>query len=87
MPKYLVERSLKGVSMESLGEAQRAAISTAKDMRSQGSEISYIRSTFSPDDGRCLCLFEGSNAKDVRSLNETAGIPFESVVEVLDLHP
>jgi hypothetical protein len=87
MTVYMVERSLKGISKEDLGGAQKAAIAKAAEMSAAGTEIDYIRTTFAPDDGRCMCLFEGNSASDVQRLNEEAGIPFDRVVEALDLTP
>ena len=63
MSVYMVERSLPGISMEALAGAQKAAIATAGEMRGQGSDIRYIRSTFAPEDGRCMCLFDGESAE------------------------
>lgn len=87
MGVFMVERDLKGISMEDLGAAQKAAISTAAGMRAAGEEIGYIRSTFAPEDGRCMCLFEGESADQVARLNDTAGLPYSRVVPVLDLAP
>ena len=87
MTVYMVERELKGISMEDLGAAQRAAIDKAAEMRSGGARITYIRSTFAPADGRCMCLFEAGSDALVRQLNDDARIPYTKVVEALDLTP
>ena len=87
MTVYMVERSLKGISMENLGGAQKAAIAKAAEMTAAGTGVKYIRSTFAPEDGRCMCLFEADSAADVKLLNDEAGIPYDSVVEALDLTP
>ncbi len=87
MPVYMVERDLKGISMESLGGAQKTAISKAKDMSAAGTQIKYLRSTFAPDDGRCMCLFEARSDADVKRLNDEAGLPYNRVVRALDLAP
>jgi len=87
MTVFMVERDLKGISMENLGGAQRAAIKTAQDMTAQGTKISYIRSTFAPEDGRCMCLFDAASDADVRRLNDEAGLPYHRVVPALDLTP
>lgn len=87
MSVYMVERNLKGISMDDLAGAQKAAIATAKEMSGSGDSISYIRSTFAPEDGRCMCLFEGESAEQVQRLNDTAGLPYDRVVEALDLTP
>jgi hypothetical protein len=83
MAVFMVERSLKGISMEDLGAAQKAAIDTAAGMEG----ISYIRSTFAPEDGRCMCLFDGASAEQVKALNDSAGLPYDRVVEAMDLTP
>ena len=87
MSVFMVERDLKGISMEDLAGAQKAAIQTASDMRAGGESISYIRSTFAPEDGRCMCLFDGESADQVKRLNDTAGLPYSQVVAALDLTP
>ena len=87
MSVYMVERNLKGISMEDLAGAQQAAIATAAEMSGAGDQISYIRSTFAPEDGRCMCLFDGQSAEQVERLNDTAGLPYDRVVEAMDLTP
>ncbi|QOF69482.1 DUF4242 domain-containing protein [Aminobacter sp. SR38] len=87
MSVYMVERDLKGISMEALGSAQKAAISKATEMSAAGTEIKYLRSTFAPEDGRCMCLFEANSDTDVKRLNEDAGLPYHNIVPALDLTP
>ena len=87
MTVYMVERNLKGISMEDLAGAQKAAISKAEEFSSRGMPARYLRSVFTPEDGRCLCLFEAENASDVEALNREAQLPFERVTEALDLTP
>jgi hypothetical protein len=87
MTVYMVERELKGIAMEDLAGAQKAAIPTAGEMTAKGDRISYIRATFAPEDGRCMCLFDGESAEQVKRLNDTAGIPYVRVVPALDLTP
>ncbi len=73
--------------MDDLGAAQKAAIATAQKMTADGDKISYVRSTFAPEDGRCMCLFDGESADQVRRLNDTAGLPYDKVVAAMDLTP
>jgi len=87
MTVYATERELAGISMEDLGAAQQGAIATAAQMRANGAEITYLRSIFRPEDGKCTCMFEAESADQVRQLNDTAGLPYERVVEALDLTP
>lgn len=87
MTVYMVERDLKGISMDALGAAQKAAIGKAAQMAAEGTAIRYIRSTFAPEDGRCMCLFDAASDGDVRRLNDAAGLPYHRVVPALDLTP
>ena len=87
MGTYMVERNLKGISMADLGGAQKAAIGKAAEMKTAGTDISYIRTTFAPEDGRCMCLFEADSEADVKRLNDQAELPYDRVVEALDLTP
>lgn len=87
MTVYMVERNLKGIAMSDLAAAQKAAIGTANSYAAKGTPIRYIRSTFAPDDGRCMCLFEANSAEDVKRLNDEAKLPYSRVVEALDLTP
>ena len=87
MTVFMVERDLAGISMDDLAAAQKTAIDTAQQMTSVGEKVSYIRSTFAPEDGRCMCLFEGESKDQVRNLNDKAGLPYNRVVQALDLTP
>ncbi len=87
MSVFMVERDLKGIPMEDLAAAQKAAIGKAEEMRQNGSDIRYIRTTFAPDDGRCMCLFEAGSGEDVKRLNDEAGLPYNRVVPAMDLTP
>jgi len=87
MSVYMVERSLSGISMDALGGAQKAAIGKAEEMTAAGTPVRYIRTTFAPEDGRCMCLFEANSGDDVQRLNEEAGLPFDRIVSAMDLTP
>ena len=87
MPVFMVERDLKGIAMEDLAAAQKAAMSKAEEMRQGGSDVRYIRTTFAPEDGRCMCLFEGKSDSEVRRLNDEAGLPYSRIVPAMDLTP
>ena len=85
MQVFMVERSLKGIPMDQLAAAQQRAISTAAEMSAAGTPIRYLRSTFVPEDGRCMCLFESGESQTVEALNRKAQIPFDRVTPALHL--
>ena len=87
MAVYMVERELPGISMEQLAAAQKAAIETGEQFTAEGKNVRYIRTTFVPDEARCMCLFEADSAELVKEVNETAQIPFNRIIEALDLTP
>jgi hypothetical protein len=87
MTVYMVERNLKGIAMSDLAAAQQAAIKTSNEYVAKGTPMRYIRSTFAPEDGRCMCLFEANSAEDVKKMNDEAKLPYLRVVEALDLTP
>ena len=87
MTVYMVNRDLPGITMEQLGDAQKAAIETSERFTSDGKPVRYIRTTFVPESSKCMCLFEASEAELVRQVNTEAGIPFTNVIEALDLTP
>lgn len=87
MSIYMVERSLKGIPMSDLAAAQQAAIATSQKFTADGTPVRYIRSTFVPESGACMCLFEAQGADVVKQVNEQAKIPFDRITEALDLTP
>lgn len=87
MSIYMVERSLKGIAMNDLAAAQKAAIATSQRFSDDGTPVRYVRSTFVPDSGACMCLFEAGSVDDVKRVNEQARIPFDRITEALDLTP
>lgn len=87
MSVFMVERSLGGISMDDLGGAQTAAINKGEELTAAGTPVRYIRTTFAPEDGRCMCLFEANSSDDVRRLNDEAGLPYDRVVPAMDLTP
>ena len=87
MAVFMVERSLMGIPMTDLANAQQSAINTSKQFTADGTPVRYIRSTFVPGTGACMCLFEATDADAVKRVNETAKIPFDRITEALDLTP
>lgn len=87
MSVYMVERDLKGITMEQLADAQKKAIEISAQFTENGKPVRYIRTTFVPGEERSMCLFESTDPDLVRQLNEEAQIPFVRIVEALDLTP
>ena len=87
MAVYMVERELKGITMDQLAAAQRRAIDTSNEFANKGKPVRYIRTTFVPGEERSMCLFEAPDPDLVREVNDDAKIPYIRVIEALDLTP
>ena len=87
MKIFMVERDLLAISLQGLGEAMAAADGEARRMREAGTPVKYLRSTFVPADGRCMCLFEAESEAVVRALNDAAGLPYHAIVPAYNLTP
>jgi len=83
---YCVERSLPGLTDKQLADVHCALLQTVERVAKNGGQIRYVRSTFLPDQSRCICIFESSNRPLVRTVNETAQIPFTRIENALDFN-
>jgi hypothetical protein len=87
MQTFLVERDLAGISLADLNRTKVMAMREALAMYEAGDRVSYLGSTFLPEDGRCLCLFSAKSAEVVRQLNAAAMLPYDRIVPALELRP
>ena len=85
MGLYLVELQLAGISSERLDAVSAALNEACQRLALSGTTVTFLRGTFVPDTGRCLCLFEAASPTTVRLANELAQLPLvriETVKEV-----
>jgi Protein of unknown function (DUF4242) len=87
MPVYLVDRNLPGYTPEQITAAHEAAHETSLRFAAQGHDVRYLRSTWVPGDARCMCLFEASDPRFVKEVNEAAHLTYSRIVEAFDLTP
>ncbi|HEY7461231.1 MAG TPA: DUF4242 domain-containing protein [Gemmatimonadota bacterium] len=85
MPTYLVERFLRDLTSDQLSDFARAARRAAGEAVGGGQAVRYLRSVFVPGEKRCYCLFEAPSAAAVRKVNERAELPFERVIEAVQV--
>ena len=85
MALYLVERRQPEISIEQAVTAQHAAIEMSRRFTAKGKSARYIRTMLVPSESRCLTLFEAANAKLVQEVNQAAQIPFDRIIEALEL--
>jgi hypothetical protein len=85
MPVYMVERLLPGGTVESFERIRRQSVAATRDFAAQDKPVRYLRSTFTPGDSRCRCLFEAPTADLVQEVNDAAQIPYSRIVLALDI--
>jgi hypothetical protein len=64
---------------------RRAAGEACSTSSAEGRPIRYVRSTFTPGESRCRCLFEAASADLVREVNEAAQVPYSRIILALEL--
>jgi hypothetical protein len=80
---FIVERRLPELSLEHLFVAHRALAESSRRISKEGDSVRYLRSTFSPAGGRCVCMFEATSLDLVRRVNEVAQVPFDRIDEAV----
>jgi hypothetical protein len=80
---YLVEHDLRGLSSRQVASVQRALSEAVRRENRRGGRIRYVQCIYSPEDQRCLCLFEAADPDLVRRVNDTAQFPLAHVTAVL----
>jgi len=87
MGLYMVERNVSDISPDRFRVHQRALDSACRRLNGLGRRIRYINSSVVPTDGRALDLFGADSAEVIKELHTVAQIPYDRIVEVLDLTP
>jgi hypothetical protein len=87
MGLYMVERNVSDISPDRLRLYQRALESACSRIRESGRRVRYINSAVVPLDGRALDLFGAASAEAIKEMHALAQVPYERIVEVLDLTP
>ena len=84
MPRYIIERSVPGLTRETLfaaGRRSAVALSGMPDVR-------WIRSYVSDVDGKIYCEYDAPSAEAIREHARRAGLPVDSVSEIaLEINP
>jgi len=84
MPRYLIERSVPGLTREILDAAARRSVATLAMMP----EVRWIRSYVSDADGKIYCEYDAPSVDAVYEHARRAGLPVDRVTEVdLEISP
>ena len=84
MLMFVVYRQLPGLSSVHLDALHRALREAVRRATMEGARLQYVRSTYVPSRGQCLCVFYAESAEVVARVNEIAQTPFTSIEEAID---
>lgn len=87
MPQFIVKRQLPGVTEDQLQAAGIRAKTCCEEMAGEGEQIRWHRSFFLPNSEQTMCVFEAPNKDLVEEANRRAQIPFEEIVEAMEMRP
>jgi hypothetical protein len=82
---YVVECFWPGVTPAQAEAAAERAEASAVRLRADAAEVRFSGSILVPDDETVFFLFDGASAAEVRRAAELAELPFERVLESLQL--
>ena len=78
MPRYIIERSVPGLSAEALTAAARRSIQVLADMP----DVKWIRSYVSDAEGKIYCEYDAPSVEAILEHARRAGLPVDRVSEV-----
>jgi uncharacterized protein DUF4242 len=78
MPRYLIERSVPGLTPAVLDAAARRSIEVLADMP----DVKWIRSYISDTEGKIYCEYDAPSVDAILEHARRAGLPVDRVSEV-----
>jgi uncharacterized protein DUF4242 len=84
MPRFIIERSVPGLTRDELSETGRRSVAVLADMP----EVRWIRSYVSDVDGKIYCEYDAPSAEAIREHARRAGLPVDRISEIaLEINP
>ena len=84
MPRYLIERSVPGLTPEALDAAARRSMRALSDMPS----VRWIRSYVSDAEGKIYCEYDAPSMAAIMEHARRAQLPVDRITEVsLEINP
>ena len=78
MPRYIIERSVPGLTPDALSSAARRSIQVLEDMP----DVKWIRSYVSDAEGKIYCEYDAPSIEAILEHARRAGLPVDRVSEV-----
>jgi Protein of unknown function (DUF4242) len=85
MTVFLVERYLADAERQELDVLPARLAEATAQLRRSGIEITYLDSTFLPEDECCFCRFEAPSLHATELANRIAGAPFSRISAAVTL--
>jgi Protein of unknown function (DUF4242) len=84
MPRYIIERSVPGLSRDELNAAGRRSVAVLAGL----SDVRWIRSYVSDAEGKIYCEYDAPSAEAIREHARRAGLPVDRISEIaLEINP
>ena len=84
MPRYIIERSVPGMSRDELTAASRRSLAAIGEMP----DIHWIRSFVSDAEGKIYCEYDAPSAEAILEHARRAGLPVDRISEIaLEISP
>ena len=78
MPRYIIERSVPGMTRDQIPDAARKSKQVLAEMPS----VVWIRSYISEAEGKIYCEYDAPDVESVREHARRAGLPADRISEV-----
>jgi hypothetical protein len=84
MPRYIIERTVPGLTREALDGAARRSVAALRDMP----DVRWIRSYVSDAEGKIYCEYDAPSIDAILEHARRAGLPVDRVSQVsLEISP
>jgi hypothetical protein len=84
MPRFIIERSVPGLTRDELFAAGRRSVAALAEL----TEVRWIRSYVSDAEGKIYCEYDAPSAEAIREHARRAGLPADRISEVaLEINP
>jgi len=84
MPRYIIERSVPGLTRDQLMAAGRRSVAVLDEMI----DVRWIRSYVSEAEGKIYCEYDAPSLDAIREHARRAGLPADRISEVaLEINP
>ena len=84
MPRYIIERSVPGLTRDELTAAGRRSVAALANMP----DVRWIRSYVSDDEGKIYCEYDAPSVEAIREHARRAGLPADRISEIaLEINP